>query len=208
MVQRGRPREIPAIERGRQLLVEGREDVQFFGAFLRYLEIDAIQVRDYEGKDNLRRYLRAFTGLVGFPQVQSIAIVRDADDNALSALQSVQDSLRNTGLAAPNRFMTPTAGPPRISAFIMPDNSSSGALEKLCLSALADEPAMSCVDEFLQCVNDRAGSGSRDEDKARIHAFLASREDPELRLGEAAQRGYIPWNHSAFTSLVQFLKDL
>ena len=208
MVQRGQPREIPAIDSGRQLLVEGRQDVQFFGAFLRYLEIHDTQVRDYEGKDNLLRYLRAFTGLVGFPQVESIGIVRDADDSAQSALQSVLGSLRYAGLPEPADFALPAAGPPRVSIFIMPDNSGNGALEKLCLSALADETAMSCVDEFLQCVNDRTGGGPRDADKARIHAFLASREDPELRLGEAAQRGYIPWNHPAFTDLAQFLRDL
>ena len=209
MVQRGQPPEIPAITWGRQLLVEGQEEVHFFGAFLRYLEIDdVIQVRNYEGKDSLRRYLRAFTGLVDFPQVQSIGIVRDADDSARSAMQSVQGSLQNAGLAVPNQFITPADGPPRVSIFIMPDNSSNGALEHLCLAALADDPAMPCVEEFLSCVNDRVSSPPQDQSKARIHAFLASREAPELRLGEAAQRGYIPWNHSAFAQLAQFLQAL
>lgn len=208
MVQRGQPREIPAIESGRQLLVEGREDAQFFRALLRYLQIDDIQVRDYEGTGNLRRYVLAFTGLVDFRQVQSIGIVRDADDSASSALQSIQGSLSNIGLPVPSQPLTPAEGPPRVSIYIMPDNASTGALEKLCLSALADEPAMPCVDEFLQCVNDTVGSSPSDGDKARIHAFLASRQDPELRLGEAAQRGYIPWSHPALTDLGQFLINL
>ena len=183
---------MPAVSSGRQLLVEGREEVQFFQAFLRHLGIGDIQIRDYEGKDNLRRYLLSFTGLNDFVHVRSVAIVRDADDNAPSALQSVQDSLRNAELSVPRGFTTPSDGPPRISVFIMPDNHSAGALEQLCLSALADDSAMSCVDEFLRCVNDRVVDPPKDHQKARIHAFLASRQDPELRLGEAAQRGYIP----------------
>ncbi len=208
MVQWGQSREMPTVQSSRQLLVEGREEVLFFSAFLRRLQAGDIQVRDYEGKDNLRSYLLALTGLVDFPQVQSIGIVRDADESARSAMQSVQNNLRNSGLPVPSRSMTPEDGPPKISVFIMPDNASSGALEKLCLSALVDEPAMSCVEEFLQCVKDRTGSGPKDGDKARIHAFLASRQDPELRLGEAAQRGYIPWNRPAFADLTQFLRNL
>ena len=43
---------------------------------------------------------------------------------------------------------------------------------------------------------------------ARIHAFLASREDPELRLGEAAQRGYLPWENAAFHQLIEFVRSL
>lgn len=55
MVQWGHPREMPAVHSGRQLFVEGRDEVLFFRALLRHLRIDDIQVRDYEGKDNLRR---------------------------------------------------------------------------------------------------------------------------------------------------------
>ncbi|MYC28487.1 MAG: hypothetical protein F4X65_00140 [Chloroflexi bacterium] len=101
-----------------------------------------------------------------------------------------------------------TTGNPSISAFIMPDNASNGALEQLCLSALDGDPAMICVEDFLRCVNGQVAAPPRDQQKARIHAFLASREDPELRLGEAAQRGYIPWNHWAFGPLAQFLRNL
>ena len=200
--------QLPPVTRSRQLLVEGRDEELFFGAFLRNLQMEEVQVRNYQGKDNLRNYLEIFSGMADMDQVHSIGIVRDADDSAQSALQSVQGSLRNAGLAVPIRFVTPGEGPPRVSVFIMPDNDGSGALERLCLSTLADDPAMTCVEAFLTCVNARVSAPPQDQQKARIHAFLASREDPELRLGEAAQRGYIPWDHPAFGSLAQFLRDL
>lgn len=192
------------------LLVEGRDEENLFEAFLRHLGISGIRILSYRGKNNLQNRLEVYVDTPGFGQVQSIGIVRDADDSAQSALQSVQSSLRNVNLPSPQTFLTPAGDSPRVSVFIMPDNASGGALERLCLSALADDPAMPCVEDFLRCVNDNvpAGPKDQDQDKAKIHAFLASREDPALRLGESAQRNYIPFNHPAFTDLARFLSSL
>jgi hypothetical protein len=92
--------------------------------------------------------------------------------------------------------------------FIMPSNADTGALEDLCLSALEGDPAMRCVSDFIQCVQQAVDNTPENPAKARIHAFLSSREDPELRLGEAAQRGYLPWGAAAFEQLIQFVRDL
>lgn len=198
----------PPVREPKLLFVEGREEELLLGAFLRELGIVQVQIQNCRGKDNLGRLLAAVAQDADFEMVRSIGIVRDADNSAQSAFQSVQDSLRNAGLAVPNDYVTSAAGPPRTSAFIMPDNGSNGALEQLCLAALTEDPAMPCVEEFLTCVNGRLTVPPRDQQKARIHAFLASREDSELRLGEAAQRGYIDWNHAAFNDLAQFLRNL
>ena len=196
-------------DEARLLLVEGRDEENLFEAFLRHLGISGIRILSYRGKNNLQNRLKVYVDAPGFDQVQSIGIVQDADTNgAQSALQSVQSALGNTGLPSPQDFLTPAGENPQVSVFIMPDNNGNGALEKLCLSALADDPAMECVEAFLQCVNDAVTAPPQNTDKAKMHVFLASREDPELRLGEAAQRGYIPWNHPAFTALAQFLQNL
>ena len=191
-----------------QLLVEGRDEELFFGALLRDLGIDGVQIQNCRGKDNLPIVLLEIAQDPDFHLINSIGIVRDADLNVNGAFQSVQSALRRANLPVPTRMAQPTTGIPSISVFIMPDNSSAGALEQLCLSALANDPAMPCVEDFLGCVNARTSEPPRDQQKARIHAFLASRQDPELRLGEAAQRGYIPWTHPAFTELAQFLRFL
>lgn len=196
------------LSHSKQLLVEGREEQLFFDAFLTFLGINDVQIQNCGGKDNLRPVLRTVSGSLDFPLVGSIGIVRDADNSAQSALQSVQSSLGNVGLPVPPSLITPANGPPKVSIYIMPDNASTGALEQLCLAALANDPAMTCVEDFLTCVNARVTEPPKDQQKARVHAFLASREDPELRLGEATQRGYFDWNHAAFTDLSQFLKEL
>lgn len=68
---------------------------------------------------------------------------------------------------------------------------------------------MACVADFMRCLQDVAVAPPVDAAKARIHAFLSSRPDPDLRLGEAAQReGYLPWNNPAFDQLADFLRNL
>ena len=190
------------------LLVEGRDEENFFEAFLRYLGVSGIQVLNYRGKNNLGNRLEVYVDVPSFAQIQSIGIVRDADDNARSALQSVQSSLRNVGLPAPQDFLEPAGDSPRVAVFIMPNNADAGALEDLCLVALADDPAMGCVEAFMQCVQAAVATPPADAAKARMHAFLASREDPELRLGEAGQRRYLPWDNPAFGDLAQFLRAI
>ena len=193
------------------LLVEGRDEELVLGAFLRHLAIADVPVQGYGGKDRLKQFLEALLEEVAFAQIQSIGIVRDADDNARSALQSVQSSLRNVGLPAPQNFLEPAGDlpdSPRVAVFIMPDNANPGALENLCLTALADDPAMGCVEAFMQCVQAAVATPPADAAKARMHAFLASREDPELRLGEAGQRRYLPWDNPAFGDLAQFLRTI
>jgi hypothetical protein len=192
----------------RLLLVEGRDEENLFEAFLRHLGIVGIRILSYRGKNNLQNRLRVYVDAPGFDQVRSIGIVQDADNSgAQAALQSVQSSLRNAGLPSPQTFLTPVGDLPRVSVFIMPDNSGSGALEDLCLKALDDDPARDCVDDFLQCVKGSVTAPPQNTSKAKMHAFLASRQDPELRLGEAAQRGYIPWGHPSFAPLTEFLRS-
>ena len=193
------------------LLVEGRDEENFFEAFLRHLGISGIQVLSYRGKNNLGNRLEVYVDVPSFAQIQSIGIVRDADGSAHSALQSVQSSLRSVGLPAPQNFLEPAGDlpdSPRVAVFIMPDNASPGALENLCLTALADDPAMGCVEDFMRCVQAAVKSPPPNPAKARMHAFLASRADPELRLGEAGQRRYLPWDNPAFGDLAQFLKAI
>ena len=190
------------------MFVEGRQDELFFGAFMRRLGIYDVQIQDCRGKDNLGPLLEAISQDTDFHLVQSIGIVRDADTSASSAFQSVQGSLRNAGLSVPIEMLVASEGTPKIAVFVMPDNSAGGALEDLCLATLEGDPAMPCVNDFLQCVGGRVETPPQNVAKARMHAFLASREDSELRLGEAAQRGYLPWGNAAFEPLTEFLTNL
>ena len=200
---------LAAVNRPKQLLVEGPDDVRFFGSFLRQLGISGdIQIRAYEGKDRIGSFLRILSDAIAFDPVQSIGIVMDADNSAASAFQSIQDNLRNAELPVPVNLATPALGPPAVSAFVLPDNSSNGELENLCLTALANDPAMPCVDDFVACVNAKVSYPFRKPAKSRMHAFLASRERAYLRFGEFAEVSAFPWQNPAFQPLSDFLKAL
>ena len=190
------------------LLVEGRDEVRLFPSLLNYLGISNVQIVSYEGTPNFRRNLRTFMVTEGFDQLGSIGIVRDADQSAASALQSIQAHLGNVGLPVPDTFMTPTGSTPSVSVFVMPNNADKGALEKLCLDSLQDDPAMSCTEEYVKCFVDALDELPENMDKAKMHAFLASREKSYLHIGEAADAGCFDWNHPAFAELARFLQSL
>lgn len=196
------------IAQHKQLLVEGRSDQEFFNALLRHLGIGDVEVKNYGGKDTFRRFLNVFVRAPGFDDIQSLGIVRDADDSATSAFQSIRDSLISVNLPTPEIALTPAAGYPRVDVFIMPNNADTGALEDLCFRALESDPAMQCVSEFMQCIQDRSDVVPKNPAKSRVYAYLASKEDPELRLGQAAHRGYFPWDSSAFVQLIQFVQGV
>ena len=76
------------------LLVEGRDDEGLFGALFAHLGgMPEIEIRRYEGKDKFRSYIHTLKMVRGFSAVTSIGIIRDADENAAGAFQSVRDSL-------------------------------------------------------------------------------------------------------------------
>jgi len=62
---------------------------------------------------------------------------------------------------------------------------------------------MTCVSE-----NDKAQLSPTEMDKRRIHAWLSTLPKPDLRLGEAALKSHIPFDHQAFKSITNFLKTL
>ena len=97
-----------------------------------------------------------------------------------------------------------------LSMLILPGNNERGAIETVCLKSVQDDPLMPCVDGFSKCVEERWGDSPEAKlGKMRLHAFLATREDdPERRLGEAADKGTWPFDHPAFEKIKEFLTKL
>jgi hypothetical protein len=82
-------------------------------------------------------------------------------------------------------------------------------LETLLLRAVADEPAMGCVHQFIDCVAGHTGSYPSPVDKAKTIAYLASR--PVIKqplVGPTAQAGYWNFDHPAYDELKAFVQAL
>ena len=132
------------IQKTRLLIVEGKDDEAFFDALVNRLGRHDIQVAGIGGKTKLRASLKALVKDPPFQNVQSLGVIRDADLDPKSAFESVKDALKATGLPTPRKPMSVAKGPPQTSFMILPSIERQGALEDMCLEAVAGEPVMIC----------------------------------------------------------------
>jgi len=191
------------------LIVEGKDDEAFFDALVNRLGLHDIQVAGIGGKTKLRTILKAIVKDPPFQNVQSLGVIRDADLDPKSAFESVKNALKTTGLPTPRKAMSVAKGPPKTSVMMLPSFGNKGALEDLCLEAVALDPAMDCTEDFFDCLKKkRRACPKKDMAKAKVRAFLAAQEDPTLPLGLSARKGYWPLDHAAFDQIRYFLESL
>lgn len=191
------------------LLVEGNDELWFSRSLLRCLGLSAeVQILKYDGKQKLRPLLSTLSRAPGYSELESLGVTRDADESFGSAFESVRSSLENAELDVPESSVMPTQGTPRVSVYIFPDCANPGMLETLCLSAVQEDAAMPCVEQFLQCLEECASMPSKSPGKARAHVFLASRERSNLRVGEAAEAGHWQLDSPVYDPLKSFLLAL
>ena len=198
------------ITKSKILIVEGTDEEKFFEAYFKFLSISDIQALPIGGKTLLPDYLDVLITNSNFiSKVQVLAIIRDADDNANSAFQSVCSALRNSGLSVPSAPLQAVGNNLIVNVMIMPPGSSSGMLEDLCLRAVSSDPALPCLDSYFSCLLTLPNySMPKNMSKAKVHAFLSSRIEPDKRLGEAALASYWPFDNVVFDPLKSFILSL
>lgn len=155
------------------LVVEGREEELFFGALVNRLGLQNIQIVPLGGKEQLRRNLKALVVSPRFADVTSLGIVRDANADPSAAFQSVRDALLAVNLPPPEHPLAPVGHSPRVTVIILPEASVPGMLEDLCLRAIAQDPAMLCVEQYFQCLQQQGISLPDNVSKAKVQVFLA-----------------------------------
>lgn len=190
------------------LVVEGDEEKFFFEAFMNYLGLVQIQILPIGGKTELQKNLGTLLVTSGHENMLSLGVVRDADLNSASAFQSVCYALKAVGLPVPTRPLVTTGQNPRVTVMILPAEGISGMLEDLCLKSVDGDPAIPCVEQYFQCLQERAVPLPRNMSKAKVQVFLASREEAGKRLGEAAHAGYWPFGDNAFGAMKDFLQEI
>ncbi|NDJ76948.1 MAG: hypothetical protein GYB65_11890 [Chloroflexi bacterium] len=206
-----------------QLIVEGPDDLFFFGEFqTQLLKAGLIPDRAYitelGGKDQTLELRKFLSGLIPRSKpVLGIGLIRDADHDPAATFTSVQSVLRQVdGLSVPTvigKFKVDAARNLRVGVLIIPPDRP-GIRETVCLDALAEHPIGPCVDAFVDCVSETGSipyfENKPDyfKDKGRLLAYLAAQEHTDYRIGIALARGFIPWDHTAFDSFVRFFQGL
>lgn len=200
------------IRQAHLLMVEGKDEQLFFEALLKHMSVSSVQVLETGGKDQFRVRAAAWVSASDFDNmVVSVGIVRDADNSHKSAFDSVCSGLKHLKLSVPSTPMAFTSEVPRIGIMVMPPTpvGTNRMLEDVCLASVADEAAVRCVDDYFACLKSKSiEHANHFNAKARLHVFLASCTSPDLRLGEAAQKGYWNWDHDVFKDIKTFLRTL
>lgn len=190
-----------SISHPKLLIGEGVEELRLFNALVKHLGLaQDIQVMQYGGKPKLGAFLRTLRATHGFTQVRSLGITRDADDSAQNAHQSVETLAANAGF--PENL--------NIRILALPGAGRGGALEDLCLEAVNTQRVWPCVEELITCRIRVLGAWPDDDAlaKAKVHAWLSTQHRPELRLGDAAADGLVPFEAPAFVEFVAFVRSL
>ncbi len=195
------------------LLVEGRDEVNLFDPLLKHSLGTTgkrdIQIIDAGGKHRFRNNLAAIAAAARVPPpLRAIGAVRDADDNARSAFQSICYALRDAGYEPPSAHGAVSDGNPRVGVFILPDGAGTGAVETLCRQSVTGDKASRCVEAFIDCLKERRVLCPRNEDKTFAHAYLAAGKDPVARVGEGARQGVWDFGSEAFAEMSDFLREL
>lgn len=192
------------------IIVEGIEDKMFFQSLCNTISLSNIQILPIGGKTLLADRLTALSKDPSFISiVEVLAIIRDADNSTSSAFQSVCSSLQQANLPVPAAVLQPVGHRPVVQVMIVPHGKTSGILEDICLDTVATDPATPCIDSYFSCLSLISGfTLPNNMSKAKVHAFLSSRIEPDKRLGEAAEAGYWPFDSAACNSLKTFLLSL
>ena len=194
------------ISRTRQLLVEGKDQENFFEAFVRHLKIsDDVQIQNFGGVNELSGFLGAFVKMPDFQSVQSIGIVRDAEKSEHGAFQSIQSSLKKANLPVPDTVGTPSAGDPAVAVLVLPGDGNPGMLESVLCRAFNNQEVNRCIADFFECVEALSDEPIRNRDKARAFVYLTTTPNVHHSVGVAAKAGVWDLDHRAFDRVRDFL---
>lgn len=193
-----------------QILVEGNDGRNFFEAFRRHLAISEcdMQIHNYRSVTNLRNFLGVLTVASGFSKVRRMGVIRDAEESADRAFQSVRSALGNVDLPVPARMgILSPEGNPHTNVLILPERGP-GMLETVLNQSFAGTPVDVCIDGFFECIESTNGGAIHRPGKARANAYLSSTPEPQVSVGVAAKKGYWNLDHETFRPIRDFMQGL
>ena len=194
----------------RVLLVEGVDDEEVVRRLCRrHQDVPAFDVLNKRGFPKLRKSIGPEMKVSGR---RAVGILADANDDPRARWQSISDRLREAGVRPPDRLPPGGLvldGGPRTGVWLTPDNTASGKLEDFAVTLIpAGDPVWPRAERYVEDIpaTDRKFR-PRKITKAKIHAWLATREDPRL-MGAAIGIGDLDANRPLAVTLVAWLREL
>jgi hypothetical protein len=208
------------IEKTSILLVEGKDEVNFFDMLLKFLDIPNVQCIGVDGVDNFGNGFVTLSKQEKFRDVDKIAFIRDADNKqAKSALDSLKSSVQSADVhfnindisLANNNIKD--INDVRCGVYIMPDNQNSGMLEDLCIKYMKTDSICHCVEEYISCVRNNGGKNGekfefKNKSKSIIFSYLSTKLADSPSIGRAAQKNVFDFNNKCFYGIKNFLSKM
>ncbi|MFH1923178.1 MAG: DUF3226 domain-containing protein [Planctomycetota bacterium] len=175
-------------------------------------DLQDVQLWDFMdlGRGKFSRWLSIFKTLEGFEdRVGAIGVIRDAEGNAAGMADSIKSAFEDNGFPVPTESMSVIAGRPALGFLLMPHGEDSGCLEHAVLQAASPDLPMQCVEQYLDCVE----NGSRNPNpnwraKMKVHALIATGENPAWTLSESVRAGLWDMEHAALRVMMDFIRKL
>lgn len=192
------------------LLVEGPDDKHVVGHLHRRLAPDlAFRCTDTGGSDPL---LKAISPAMRPEERVALGIVMDANDDLAARWQAIRDRLRGENVQLPPQPQhggTIIEGDPRVGVWLMPDNSARGELEDFVAKLIPDDdPVWPLAEQYIDGIPDEHRRfTSKKELRAKIHAWLATRERPR-KMGLAIGAEDLDAGQPTATQFTDWLRTL
>jgi hypothetical protein len=185
------------------IICEGKADE----ALLKFLtnsidKADMFQIHSAKGVKNItRQMLAALTVSTGFELLESLIIVRDADDKPDDAVKSVQRIFKDSGFSVPSTpCVTTISSDCNVAcrnvktAFALlpkPDSiTECGSLENLCLETLKDSSEKSRILNISDEAIKKVGiENLKSPHKNKLYTYLSLTEYVEKSLATAIDSG-------------------
>lgn len=211
------------------ILCEGIDEKLFFIWFLDYFKkkwaldynkYNEIQIEDIGGNADFVKQLGVWKLASGFENLKTVGIIRDAESNAVGALQSIQNCFSCNDIPQPKDCFELTESKDsgvRTVFGILPgtknnDRWDNGTLEDLCLKILTDSQSSGKIDLISEYL-DKAQADFKYEinhmHKAKLHTFFSSNE-PFIgsKIGEAARCGAFNFESDILVNFKKMFDDM
>jgi hypothetical protein len=209
------------INKTKLILAEGRE-VQGFIEWIckKCRSTNDIQVMNFGGISELRLFIKNLVNMDRYDEVESVAVVRDAEEDADSAIDSIKSALGNNELGddklpVPNEpFTFQSAHGKKVAYMILsdPNDSSKGTLEDLCLAMVDKQPIFECINSFFECAQEKCEPEKilQNLPKRKVRCYLSTLAPKFIgaNIGEAAERGAWDISHEFLLRFKHIIEEL
>ena len=207
------------------IICEGADEYHFMIAYLNYLERterlfqDCHHVIDFGGIDDVGKGIDDIKIYPHYEEMKGFLIIRDAETNATSAVDSLQHDIRQTWgleIEATGQIQKDEEGV-KVGFFLLPGVNEdghfrNGTLEDLCLDIITDaeEPIsvsnlLPEIDKYLYKIQETRGAEMRHLHKNKLYLYLSSTDTfVGSKVGEAAKCGAFNLN----SDKLAYLKDM